>query len=86
MPVNLLAATDNPVRPHLRAGDAYFNTVDKTLRIFDGASWLSFFSSSGQFTTLDGGFYNSIFSATPAFGGLSDTTFFSSSYNGGGVI
>ena len=86
VPVNLLAATDNPVRPHLRAGDAYFNTATNTLRIFNGSSWLEFFSGSGQFTTLDGGYYNSTFSPTPIDGGLYSTVSFSGSYNGGGVV
>lgn len=86
VPLNFLARTDNPLRPNLRAGDAYFNTATNTLRIFNGSAWLEFFSGAGQFTTLEGGYYNSTFSPTPIEGGLATTVSFSGSYNGGGVI
>ena len=86
VPVNLLAGSANPVRPNLRPGDAYFNTVTNTLRIFNGSTWLEFFSGGGQFTTLDGGYYNSTFSPTPVTGGLATTVSFTGSYDGGGVV
>ena len=70
----------------MRTGDAYFNTVNNTLRIFNGSSWLEFFSGGGQFTTLDGGYYNSTFSPTAISGGLVGTVSFTGSYDGGGIV
>ena len=40
VPRNLLSQSGDPAGPSLIAGDTYFNTTAKTIRIYDGSAWV----------------------------------------------
>lgn len=42
MPVNLPSFSADPTTGTIRAGDAYFNSVTKTIRMYDGAAWTNY--------------------------------------------
>ena len=52
VPTNLLAVDFEPTGK--RAGDQYFNTTEKVLYVYDGATW-SAITGSGNLTSADGG-------------------------------
>lgn len=40
-PVNALSKSSAPTLPTLRAGDVYYDSTLKTLRVYDGSAWIS---------------------------------------------
>ena len=42
VPKNLLTQTSDPSGPNLIAGDTYFNSTAKAIRVYDGSAWVDF--------------------------------------------
>jgi hypothetical protein len=48
VPVNVPALASAPTIPTLRTGDLYFNTVDASLYVYSGTSWVASGSGSAE--------------------------------------
>jgi len=70
-PVNVPALSAAPSTPTIRTGDVYFDTVQNTLFVYNGSSWVQLTSSSTSVAAIDGGISDSI---APYTGGRSTTT------------
>lgn len=83
VPVNVLAVGSQPAGKY--AGDMYFDTVAKSLRVFDGTVWIEFLNGASSIPTLqiDGGTPNSYYGGTPNIDGGTPSSSFTSSYDGG---
>jgi len=62
VPVNVLASGSNPIGKY--AGDLYFNSIEKTVYVFDGVNWSPI--SGGA---IDGGSPESVFGGTNSIDG-----------------
>lgn len=83
VPINILAVGTQPDGKY--AGDVYFDTIEKSLRIFDGSVWIEIAGGATSNPTLqiDGGSPGSYYGGTPNVDGGTPVSSFTSSYDGG---
>lgn len=83
VPVNVLAVSTQPDGKY--AGDLYFDTIERTLRVFDGSVWIEISTGATSTPTLqiDGGSPSSYYGGTPNVDGGTPVSSFTSSYDGG---
>lgn len=83
VPINLLAVSADPAGDN--AGDIYYNSIVKSLKVYDGTVWVTFAKANYGFA--EGGAVTSVYGAmAPLDGGAPATTSYETyTIDGGGV-
>ena len=84
VPINIFSSSAEPTGRF--AGDAYFDSISGSLKIYNGSVWLEFLPTlaTEEILYIDGGLYSTSSYSLDADGGLADSNY-TDEYDGGGV-